>query len=145
MKWWLNDSESALKLESSVETLRFHEASADNSYFISLLSWGRREVSLVGWLAGGSPSTRSFLGDLVVRNPSASAGDVGLTPGSGQSSGEGNGCSFQYSCLENSMDRSTWGATVHRVAKSWPYLGDWACTYPAPIYFYCLYLVLYPL
>ena len=35
-------------------------------------------------------------------------GDLGLIPGSGRSSGEGNGNSLQYSCLENSMDRGAW-------------------------------------
>ena len=39
-------------------------------------------------------------------------------PGSGRSSGEGNGNPLQYSCLENPMDRGTWQATVHGVAKS---------------------------
>ena len=34
-------------------------------------------------------------------------------------SGEGNGNSLQYSCLENPMDGETWQATVHAVAKSW--------------------------
>ena len=33
-----------------------------------------------------------------------SAGDLGLIPGSGRSSGEGNGNLLQYSCLENPMD-----------------------------------------
>ena len=37
---------------------------------------------------------------------------------SGSSSGEGNGKPFQYSCLENSMDRGVWWATAHGVAKS---------------------------
>ena len=32
--------------------------------------------------------------------------------------GEGNGNLLQYSCLENSMDRGAWQATVHGVAKS---------------------------
>ena len=32
--------------------------------------------------------------------------------------GEGNGDPLQYSCLENSMDREAWQATVHGVAKS---------------------------
>ena len=32
--------------------------------------------------------------------------------------GEGNGNPLQYSCLENPMDRGTWWATVHKVAKS---------------------------
>ena len=35
------------------------------------------------------------------------------------STGEGNGNPFQYSCLENSMDRGAWWATVHGVAKNW--------------------------
>ena len=45
-------------------------------------------------------------------------GDQGLIPGSGRSSGEGNGNSLQYSCLENLMDRGAWRATVHGVAES---------------------------
>ena len=39
------------------------------------------------------------------KNPLASAGDMGLIPGSGRSPGEGNGNPLQYSCLENPMDR----------------------------------------
>ena len=46
------------------------------------------------------------------------AGDLGLISGSGRSPGEGNGYPLQYSCLENSMDREAWQATVHRVTKS---------------------------
>ena len=46
------------------------------------------------------------------------AGDVGSTPGSGRSSGEGNGNPLQYSCLKNAMDRGAWWATVPVVAKS---------------------------
>ena len=41
----------------------------------------------------------------VVKNPPASAGNMDSIPESGRSSGEGNGNPFQYSCLENSMDR----------------------------------------
>ena len=40
-------------------------------------------------------------------------------PGSGRCPGEGNGSPFQYSCLENSMDRGAWWATDHGVAMSW--------------------------
>ena len=55
--------------------------------------------------------------------PLANAGDArdsSSTPGSGRSSGVGNGTSLQYSCLENPVDRGAWQATVHgvRVAKS---------------------------
>ena len=46
------------------------------------------------------------------------AGNQGLIPGSGRSSGEGNGNPLQYSCLENSMDRGAWWATVHGIAQS---------------------------
>ena len=43
---------------------------------------------------------------------------MGSIPGLGRSPGEGNGNSFQYSGLKNSMDRRAWQATVHGVAKS---------------------------
>ena len=55
------------------------------------------------------------------------AGDPGLIPRSGRSPGEGNGNLLQYSCLENSMDRRAWGATVHGVTKSWTRLST--CTH----------------
>ena len=47
------------------------------------------------------------------------AGDASSIPGSGKPPGGGNGNPFQYSCLENSMDRGGWHAAVHGVAKSW--------------------------
>ena len=64
---------------------------------------------------------------LSVNNPLASAGDardVGLVPRSGRSPGVGNGNSFQYSCLENPMDRGAWKATVYEVAKGQKRLRD---------------------
>ena len=45
--------------------------------------------------------------------------DLGSVPGLGRSPGEGNGKPLQYSCLENSMERGAWWATVHGVAKNW--------------------------
>ena len=48
--------------------------------------------------------------------------DLGLIPGLGRSPGEGNGYPFQYSYLENPMDRRAWRATVHGVANSWTQL-----------------------
>ena len=51
-------------------------------------------------------------GALVVKNPPANAGDVGLIPASGRSPGGGHGKPLQYSCLENPMDRGAWQATV---------------------------------
>ena len=58
---------------------------------------------------------------LEVKNPPKDAGDVrdaGSIPGSGRSSGEGNGYPLQHSYLENSMNRGAWWATVHCVTKS---------------------------
>ena len=60
-----------------------------------------------------------FPGGAVVKNLPVTAGDArysGLIPGLGRSIGEGND-PLQYSCLENSMDRGAWHATVHSVAK----------------------------
>ena len=45
-------------------------------------------------------------------------GDDGSIPGSGRSPGGGSGNPFQYSCLENIMDRGAWQAIVHGLTKS---------------------------
>ena len=45
------------------------------------------------------------------------AGDLGSIPGLGRSPGEGNGTPLQYSCLENPMDCSLPGSSVHGVAR----------------------------
>ena len=58
-----------------------------------------------------------FPGGSVVKNLPANTGDMGSTPGSGRSLGEGNGNPLQYSGLENSMDRGAWWAIVHGVTK----------------------------
>ena len=58
----------------------------------------------------------------MIKNWPANAGDikdVGLIPGSGRSSGGGNGYPLQDSCLENPMGGGTWWAMVYRVAKNW--------------------------
>ena len=52
------------------------------------------------------------------------AGDLGSIPGSGTFPREGHGNPLQYSCLENSMDKGAWRATVHGVAKSQTQLGN---------------------
>ena len=67
------------------------------------------------------------------------AGDLGSIPGSGRSSGEGNGIPLQYSCLKNPMDRGSWWATVHGVAKSWTRVSDFT-------YFThsCIFTIVFP-
>ena len=65
---------------------------------------------------------KGFPSDSVVKNLTASAGDTVSVPGSGRSSGEGNGNPLQYFCLENPMDRGTWWAIVRGVTKCWTQL-----------------------
>ena len=65
---------------------------------------------------------KSFPGGAVVKNLPANAEDareVSLIHGSGRSLGGGNSNPLQYSCLENSMDRGAWWATIHGVGNSW--------------------------
>ena len=63
------------------------------------------------------------------------AGKVASIPGSGRSPGGGHGNPFQYSCLENPVDRGAWQLTVmgsHGVEHDWSNL---ACRHT------CRYLV----
>ena len=52
------------------------------------------------------------------KESACNAGDPGLIPGLGRSPGEENGNPLQYSCLENSMGRGAWKATIHGTADS---------------------------
>ena len=64
-------------------------------------------VNLLGF-PGGSDGKES----------ACSAGDLGSVSGLGRSPGEVNGNPLQYSCLEKSMGREAWQATLHGVAKN---------------------------
>ena len=64
----------------------------------------------------GASATHGLPGGSVVKNPPASAGDVGSMPASGRAPG-GDGNPLRYSCLGNPVERGAWWATVHGVAK----------------------------
>ena len=78
----------------------------------------------VHWSIPGSSDGEEFV---------CNAGDLDLIPGSERSLGEGNGNPLQYSCLENTMDRRTQQATVHRVSKSQAQL-KWLSTCPLSLW-----------
>ena len=67
------------------------------------------------WGFPGGPDSKEF---------ACNAGDPGLIPGFERSLGAGNSYLLQDSCLENSMDRGAWQATVHEVAESHTQLSD---------------------
>ena len=58
------------------------------------------------------------------KESACNAGDLGSIHGSGRYPGEGNGNPPQYSCLVHSMDRGTWWATLHGIAKNQKWLSD---------------------
>ena len=61
---------------------------------------------------------RHFPDSSVGRESASNARDLGSIFGLGRSPGGENGCPFQCSCLENSVDRGAWQAAVQRVAES---------------------------
>ena len=67
---------------------------------------------------------RGFQGGSEDKESALNARDLGSTLGAGRSPREWNGNPLQYSCLQNFMDRATWWALIHGVAKSWTQLND---------------------
>ena len=80
-------------------------------YFTSAFTLPGVNKSCIGLLNAG------FTGDSG-KNPPAK-GDMSSIPEWGRTAGEGNGNPLQYSCLENSVDRGAWLATVQGIATSW--------------------------
>ena len=75
----------------------------------------------VNVLVGVLQKTRKqggFPGGLVVKNPSASAGEADSIPGGRRPPGEGSGSPLQCSWLGNPIDRGVWQTTVHGVAEA---------------------------
>ena len=77
--------------------------------------WGRSLTCL--WLLFRGSFQKRFPGGSVGKESAFRARYLGLIPGSRRSPGEGNYNPRQYSCLENSMNRGTWWATIHSVAN----------------------------
>ena len=88
-----------------------------------------------------NPSKMGFPNGSSGRQSTCNAGDLGLIPGWGRSSGEGNGNPLQYSFLENSMDRGAWLATVHGVVKSQTTTTDPSIHPPTPSIYLSVYAI----
>ena len=65
-----------------------------------------------------NPRGKSFPGDSDGEESTCNTGDLDSITGLGRSPGRGDGNPFQYSCLDNPMDRGAWRTTVHGVAES---------------------------
>ena len=76
-------------------------------------------VGKIPWRRVPTPVFLGFPGGSDGKESACSVGDLGSVTGLGRSPGGGHSNPFQYSCLENPMDRGAWWATVHEVAKSW--------------------------
>ena len=63
-----------------------------------------------------------FAGGSDSKDSACNAGDLDSIPGSGRSPGEGNGYPLQYSCLENSRQRSLAGSWGHKESDKTNYL-----------------------
>ena len=88
------------------------------------LAWRILSTALLAGESAQLYGSWGLPGGSVDKDSACNAGELDLIPRSGRPPGEGNGNPLQYSCLENSMDKVTWRATVHGVAKSWTQLSD---------------------
>ena len=75
--------------------------------------WHQFFVSLGRYSIKHTPTGTYFPGGASGKEFAHNEGDLGSIPGLGRSPGEGKGYLLQYSCLESSIDRGAWWATVH--------------------------------
>ena len=122
----------------SMGSLRVRHYWATSLSLFTFMHWRRKWQSTWGaWWAAvcgvaqsrtrlKQPSSSSRSSKVVMGFPGSSdgkesacnVGDLRSMPGLGRPPGEGNGNPLQYSCLQKSMDRGAWRATVRGVAKS---------------------------
>ena len=120
-RWW----------SDTTEWLHFHALEKELATHSSILAWripgdrgawwamGSQSRTRLKWLSSSGNSALWVSQVVLVKNPSANAGDetCGFNPCAGRSPEEGNGNPLQSFSLENPMDRAWW-AIVHRVTKS---------------------------
>ena len=96
-----------------------------------MLGWKKHKLEsrLPGEISIISDMQKDFPGGSDSKASCLQCGRPGSIPGSGRSSGEGNGNPLQYFCLENPMDRGAWWAKDHEVTKSQTRLSDFTFTF----------------
>ena len=86
------------------------------------------------WLKSGTDHLSICVNDkpllrcLSGKESACQVGDLGLIPGLGSSTGEGNGNQLQYFCQGNPMDRGAWQATFHGITKELDRVSNWRTT-----------------
>ena len=107
-----------------IRVIRYHKKKNDCSPVTKLKGTGYcnltyKELKIAVMMKLNGPQVNSELspGGSDGKESACNAGEPGSIPGLERCPGEGNGNPFQYSCLENPMDRGAWWATVHWVTK----------------------------
>ena len=114
--WWGGENEEMLVKQYELPFIRLTH-SGDLMYVMVVVV---NSIVLYTWL-----ELKGFLGGSDDKESACNAGNLSSIPGSGRSPREGHGYPFQYSCLENSMDRAAWRAVVHGVTNSQTWLSNW--------------------
>ena len=103
----------------------FHFRDLNVNFFKNIISTIWMEV---WWIRYHLTPSWGFPGGSDYKGSAYNMGDPGLIPGLGRSPGKEHGNPLEYSCLEKSMDRGAWQATVHGVTKSRTRLSDFTFT-----------------
>ena len=113
---WTSSSECSFRFSCMIFSLVLRESTTD-CLLSSLLGISTISLEIYLLMHLANYLRTSHPGDSDGKEPVCNAGNPGLIPGSGRSSGKGNGSPLQYSCLEKSMDREAWQVQSLRLQR----------------------------
>ena len=117
---WEDPLEKEMATHSSIFAQKIQWTEEPDGAIVHAASHTHKCMLCICWC----PCEEGSPGGSEVKASACNAGDLGSIPGSGRSSGKGNGNPLQCSCLENPMDRGAWWAIVPGVTKSRTRLSD---------------------